>query len=315
MNRYVQLGLLSVALFIAPAPILANTDPASAKLIGKFIGSTPRGNEVAAFLGMDESRDVECTWALELNADASGSPTTFKLVGEFGAYSYQKPKTGQKRESKSKEGSWKLAKSMKSPHLRVIELEGGISLLEVSDNVLHFLDERDELLVGDGGYSYSLHRADATEKPGDWGLAMAKPESAITYKIEPLATGPRVYAVFEGRTPYKGIAEQLKLPWDEGNIKAKWRATLYQDEKTKMPSDYKIEGTLFRASPRTGKWRIEKGKEGVWSRVVLEATEGQPELVLLVGSENVLFIADESGKPRVGHGDFSYTLNRRSSTE
>lgn len=278
---------------------------------GKFVGGTPREKEVMMFLGVPESKEWECNWTLELFEDAKHTPTTYRIVAEYGPYSFQTPKDEQRRESKIREGKWSFGKLARSPHWRTIELEGGQKLLEVSKNVLHFLGAKDELIVGHGGWSYSLHRADAAEKRGDWHLARAKPESEVTYTIGPLATGAGVHAVFEGRTPYKGIAGQLGLPWDEGCLKAKWRLTLFQDEKSKTPSEYKIEGSLFKATPREGKWRMEKGAEGAPFKVVLEATKTQPELVLLLIDDDVAFVTAKSSEPRVGNSEFSYTLNRK----
>lgn len=310
----ISLGLAMYVLAIMALTCHAEDAPTGV-LLGKFIGSTPSGQAIIKAVTIPESKipelkDVECTWTLELFENADHTPTTYRATCEYGKYSYQKPKVGQKREAVVKEGKWSVAKSKTRPESRVIELDCGLRLMEVSKEILHFVDAKDHLLVGDGGYSYSLHRADAAEKPGDWHLAMAKPDGPA-YKIAPVSTGPSVYGVFDGRTPYKGIAGQLKHPWDEGNLKAKWRLTLYQDEKTKAPTEYKIEGTFFKPEARTGKWTHEKVKDGSLARIVLAETKTQPELVLLVGDENVLFIMDEVGKPRVGHADFSYTLNRR----
>ena len=304
---------LCLLVLLAPLSLACAVNAAEAspgKLYGQFIGSTPRGPEMSAALSIPASNDVECTWTLDLFEDENHTPTRFALKCEYGKYDYQKPKSSQKREALTKEGKWKLGKSSKVPQLRTIELDNGVSLCEISKNVLHILSPKRELLVGDGGYSYSLNRADAAEKPGDWHLAVAKPDGP-PYKIAPVSTGANVYGVFEGRTPYKGIADQLKHPWDEGNIKAKWRITLYQDEKTKAPSEYKVEGSLFKPEPRTGKWSLKNGEGDKWPRMILEATATQPELVLLVGDENVLFITDKKGEPLVGHAEFSYTMNRR----
>lgn len=306
---------LAVFALAAAADCTIARETSPDKLFGKFIGSSPNGPEVLKILSIPEVKDVDCTWSLELFEAADHAPTTYRLTCEYGKYSYTKPKAPQKREAVTKEGKWSFSKSTASAALRTIKLECGLKLLEVSKNVLHFLSAKDQLLVGNGGYSYSLCRAEAAEKPGAWDLGWAKPESQMTYRIGPLATGPGVYAVFEGRTPYKGIAAQLKLPWDEGCIKAKWRITLMQDEKTKAPAEYKIEGSLFKATPRTGQWRLEKGSEGAWSKIILEATKTQPEIVLLMGDENVLFLADESGQPRAGHGEFGYTMNRKPKSE
>ena len=42
----------------------------------------------------------------------------------------------------------------------------------------------------------------------------------------------------------------------------------------------------------------------------LESAKGDPALFLLKADENVPFFLDQNHTPRVGHCEFSYTLNR-----
>lgn len=295
------------------ASIGGGVEPSSEKIYCQFVGSTPRGPEVAKVLAIPPTNDVECTWTLDLFEDDKHAPTRFVLKCEYGKYDFQKPKHSQKREGQTKEGKWKFGKETKSSNLRTLELDCGLSFCEISGSVIHLLSPQSKLLVGNGGWSYSLNRAEVAEKPGDWELAMTKPNQ--THSIAPVSKGANVSAIYEGRTPYKGIADMLGLAWDEGCIKAKWRITLYQDADAKAPTDYKIEGSLFRSGPRTGTWSIEKGDEGKPSRIRLHATKRQTELVLLSGDDNVLFILDKKGEPLVGHADFSYVMNRKAVTE
>ena len=134
----------------------------------------------------------------------------------------------------------------------------------------------------------------------------------ISYKISPLATSPTVFGVFEGRTPCQGIARGLKQSPHPGCIKAKWRATLYQNPETSTPTTYKVEGSLFRESARKGTWSIIRGAKTDPNATVyrLDATQTQPALFLLKADDNVLFILNQNREPMVGHADFSYTLNR-----
>ena len=134
----------------------------------------------------------------------------------------------------------------------------------------------------------------------------------MSYRIAPLATGPTVFGVFEGRSPCHGIARELKLPQHAGCTKVKWRVTLYQDPKTAASTTYKVEGTLHRQSAREGAWTIVRGAKTDPNAVVyrLGPTPTEAEVLLLKADDNILFFLNHDREHMVGHADFSYTLNR-----
>jgi hypothetical protein len=181
----------------------------------------------------------------------------------------------------------------------------------MDESVLHLLNADQSLMIGTGGQSFTLYAVDKTEELGDRSIALSRPSAS--YKIDAASTGPNVFAIFEGRTPGRGIARQLGLGDDRGRLKAKWRLTLYQDPDTKQPTTYKIEGTLFRQQVRSGTWDIVTAESNGAARTIyrLQAANGQPELQLQKGDDNVLFFLDAKQKLLVGHADFSYTLNIR----
>ena len=185
-----------------------------------------------------------------------------------------------------------------------------LSFLKIDDSLVHLLNQDGRLMIGTAGWSYTLNRADKAEKPGDLGLALNA--TSTSYRISSLSTGATLFAVFEGRTPCQGIARELKKPVDAGCIKSKWRVTLYQDPATSAPTTYKVEGSLFRESPREGTWRITKGIKSNPNEIVyqLDPTPSQPALLLWKLDENILLLLDQNREPLVGHADFSYTLNR-----
>ena len=182
-----------------------------------------------------------------------------------------------------------------------------LSFVKIGDNLLHLLNPDGSLMVGNGGWSYTLNRADQAEKPGD---ASVTPD--MSYKISPLATGPNVFGVFEGRSPCHGIARELKLPQHAGCMKVKWRITLYQNPETSAPTTYKVEGTLHRQGAREGAWSIVHGTKADTKAIVYQLSPTQTEAALLLwkADENVLFFLNRDLEPMVGHADFSYTLNR-----
>jgi hypothetical protein len=132
-----------------------------------------------------------------------------------------------------------------------------LSFVKVGENLLHLLNPDGSLMVGHGGWSYTLNGAHRAEKRVDRSLAINAPD--MSYKILPLATGPTVFGVFEGRSPCHGIARELKIPQHAGCLKVKWRVTLYQDPETSAPTTYRAEGSLHRERAREGAWSIIRG--------------------------------------------------------
>jgi hypothetical protein len=214
--------------------------------------------------------------------------------------------------SVAKSGKWEITTGTKSnPQAAVYRLSGGVALAKIDEDLLHLLDSDGGLMTGNGGWSYSLNRLEAAEPDVDVTLTQNRP--SVSYKIDPMSTGPDVFGVFEGRTPYQRIARELKLKPDAGSLKCKWRITLYQDPKTHTPTTYKVEGTAHHDPARKGHWSIVKGTDTDPAATVyrLEATRTDSPILLLEGDRNVLFFLAQNRKPLIGGTEFSYTLNRR----
>ena len=285
----------------------------------EFVGTTPGDEPVRYFLG-GLATNAQChsiTWKITMftNQDA-GRPKTFRLTAL-----YQVPKRSNPNQSESGpkvdlHGTWQVGKGAKArPDAAVYRFtaaqpERSLSFVKLGDGLLHLLNPDATLAVGNGGWSYTLNRSDRAEKPGDASQLMNAPE--MSYKISPMATGPSVFGVFEGRSPCQGISRELRLPQHAGCIKSKWRLTLYQNPETSKPTIYKVEGSLFREAAREGTWDMVRAT-AVGSDVVvyqMNPTQTQLPLCLLKGDDNVLFFLDQKRELLVGHSEFSYTLNR-----
>jgi hypothetical protein len=270
---------------------------AQADVFGVFVGSTPPERALLDPLDVPADAKLEqVQWKLTLHRD----PARYELQYEYGA--------GTKG---MREGVWNVRRGIKSdPRAIVYELRGAFALAQVDVNLLQVLDEDFSYRIGNGGWSFTLNRSEQAEQLVDGKAARNVPD--MSYPISPLPTGPDVYAVFGGRTPCQGIARQLNVRVPRGCSKAKWRLTLYRDPATRAPTRYKVEGSLFTGGAREGTWKIVRGLGEDSDALVyrLDATATQPELLLLKGDENVLFILNEARDPRVGHAQFSYTLDR-----
>jgi hypothetical protein len=128
----------------------------------------------------------------------------------------------------------------------------------------------------------------------------------------PVASGPSVLGVFDGRFPCAEIAKDWKITVGSACEKVKWDLTLYQDPNTRQPTTYKLRGTLNRTAAREGKWAVLRGTQADPQAVVyqLDADKPSVSIYLLKGDDNVLFILDQERNLRVGNANLSYTLNR-----
>jgi hypothetical protein len=279
---------------------------------GEFVGSTPCDASIRRLLQIQAEAGAELMeWKLMLHQDPkTQKPATFSLHCDYGLTVAGKPGIGTKIGAVERRGRWSMAKGTKeNAEAEVYELDGAVNLLLISGNVLHILNPDRTLMVGNGGWSYTLNRASAAEKPGD-----ASRTIDMSYPIAPASTGPIVSGIFEGRSPCHRVARALGRVEHPGCTKAKWRVTLYQDPDSGKPSTYKVEGTLYRQAAREGKWSVMRAARGEPNAVVyrLAGTDRDAPLYLLRGDDNVLFFLDQNRKPLVGHAEFSYTLNRRS---
>jgi hypothetical protein len=245
-----------------------------------------------------------------------GPASTFKASALYHVPSHSNTNRSEDGPKVTLHGTWEILKgAVPRPWAVVYRLTTGkpqrsLSFAMVGDSLLHLLNPDGSLAVGNGGESYTLNLASRAEKPGDRDQVNNAPE--ISYKISPMAMGPTVFGVFEGRTPCHGISHQLKLSPHAGCIKSKWRITLYHNPETSAPTTYKVEGSLFREGAREGTWGIDRGAAIDANATVyqLNATPSQPSLLLLKGDNNVLFFLNQNRELLVGHAEFSYTLNR-----
>jgi hypothetical protein len=171
-----------------------------------------------------------------------------------------------------------------------------LHILAINPNLLHLLDNNKKMLVGNGGYSYTLN-TNTPIKTDKFNLSISN--NAIASSM-----------AFEGRTPCQELAKLMVLNKSADCIKMKWYIIFNVDPVTKQHL-YKLKGGLaFRQENKfQGEWEIIKGKEG---RVIykLKPESGRYIIYLLKADDNILLFTDQDGNLLVGNEDFSYTLNR-----
>jgi hypothetical protein len=289
--------------------------PAAQSRTTVFVGSTPCNEILRTLLTIPREANAELLeWELTLTeaVDRRGA-ATYHIRYKFGRTRPNQPGLDENAASLERRGTWQLnAAAARHPASGVVVLDNGLSLLKVSDTILHALAPDNSLMVGNGGWSYTLSRRDAIEREVDLRLAAADPGDPDGTTSR--ATGGAVFAIFAGRTPCQGIARELGVTARPGCWKAKWHLTLFQDPNTRQPTTYRLEGTLYRPRVREGSWRIVRGSAGFPDAEVYELApvHGESPGLLLKGDDRVLFFLDRNRRPLTGNARLAYTLDRSS---
>jgi hypothetical protein len=305
--KALQCALVLVALLSTPG--VEAVQPGSMV----FVGSTPAGESIRQLLEIPAGAAVDLIeWQLALTESAgTGRAPAYHLRYRFGPARPNQPGLDDRDERRERRGVWRSeARLFQRSASSIIVLDDRLELLRVSDSLLHLLDREARLMVGNGGWSYTLVRRDAVEPAVDAQLAAADPGDAAG-RTTTRASGPTVYGIFDGRTPCQGIARELGVPARPGCWKAKWRLTLFQDPSTRQPASYRLEGTLYRSAPREGVWRILRRPAARYPEVYeLAAAGSEAPVLLLKGDDGVLFFLDRQQRPMAGTAGNAYTLDR-----
>jgi hypothetical protein len=181
-------------------------------------------------------------------------------------------------------------------------LPGIISKVKINENLFHILTPQGELMIGNGGLSYSLNR-NASIDSGEILIASPKPDDKS------------VRLIFEGRTPCQEIAsEHPEMNIGSSCFKLKWKLILNRDSVTYLPTTCTIR-TVVNNQPCdvTGRWTIIKGTATNVEAIIykIHADNLAEPISLFLGDENVLFFLDKNNIPLMGNKDFSFTMNKR----
>jgi hypothetical protein len=250
-----------------------------------FTASTPADIVIRSFLGIPQPDSIDfIRWKLVL------TDNNYKLHCNYGI---SKPNTnGFINGGKTIELSGVVA--IEKNYYQLKNGSTVLNIIELNDNLLHLLSTDKSLLVGNGGWSYTLNNI--------------KPSIADEINIQAKHSLLQDSIVFDGRTPCKvpGV-----VPAGTECYKLKWRIILYADKQKNGTGSYKILGTAWRKeNGQTGSWTVITGKNG---RIIYQLKDNKETVVLhlLKADENILLFIDANGNLLTGDEDFSYTLNRK----
>lgn len=248
-----------------------------------FKASTPANRQLKEFLGIPVLDSIDfIRWKL------SFKDSLYLLNCHYGI---GKPNTkdfingGHKKDLT---GTWQKRKGER------LLLNGNkqLKLAELNNDILHLIDVSEKLMIGNGGWSYTLNKDNPKQKSD-----ILVRQSSNTLKDS---------TAYEGRTP----SVIPGLPNESMYNRLKWDIVLYANGRTNTPTTY-----LAISAP----WRDRGGKKGSWK--ILTDTQGRITYQLLNDDgtvfislfkpdDNILLFTDREGKLLVGNEDFSYTLNK-----
>jgi len=256
-------------------------EEATAKI---YTGSTPAGVVVRTFLGISLKDSIDfIRWQLTLNN------SSYTLDCNYGI---GKPNTNGFIDGGKK---IKLSGSIHKQEYYYVLQNGNkvLKIASINSNLLHFLDANSSMIVGNGGWSYTLNNMSPS------------PDATVNFSFTRSAFKDSM--VLEGRSPcgVPGIIPEGKLCY-----KLKWYIIFYTVDAANNSGIYKVYGTPWREQRgRTGKWQLISTNDG-HSIFKLNKDDGSALLNLLQLDNNVFLFTDARGNLLVGDQDFSYTLNR-----
>lgn len=253
-----------------------------------FIGSTPAAPLIREFLGIPQKDSIDfIRWKLVIRHD------NYDLQCEYGL---SKSNTNGFTDRKTVGIVGKLRKE--NNHYFLTNISKTLPVIEINNNLVHFVDEKDQLLPGNGGYSYALNNIKAA--PSD---KFNFPHSTPRLKNE---------MIYEGRTPCQILSNAVGMGRQDPCYKLKWYFIFYTDAATGKPTYYLKNGRKYkRETMGKGTWEIITGKDGRTIYKVNPAAGDNYTLYFVKAGDNILFFTDAGGNLLVGTEDFSFTLNRR----
>jgi hypothetical protein len=267
-----------------------------------LIGSTPGDELVKTMLAIPSESKIDfIRWNLILNENNS-----FILDINYGE---SQPNTlGFKGDGKKTtiKGTFSVSESSNFKavyHLKSADLSSKIQIAKLNENIFHLLTSQQQMMVGNGGWSYTLNRKEP----------IPNEEISISSTITDYKS---LQLVYDGRTPCQEIGnEHPEMKVTPSCFKIKWRLVLNRDAVTYKPTTCSIRN-IVNNQPRdiSGKWEIIKGTETNPNAIIYKiivSNLAEP-ILLLVADDNVLFFIDKNKKPMVGNKDFSFTLNKKS---
>jgi hypothetical protein len=157
-------GMLIVLLLVGCGSSRAPIARATAS--EEFVGTTLCDVRSREFIGgLATNAPCHCvTWHLTLLTNQQTRlPSTYTLVVKYGLPGRTDPNQLEDGPTEKREGTWEIVRgSATNPRAIVYRIHGQggrvLSLVRLGENVFHFLDPENRLMIGNAGWSYTLNR-------------------------------------------------------------------------------------------------------------------------------------------------------------
>jgi hypothetical protein len=294
MRKLLFLGILFLS-----QPILAKIHYDAHNENIWLVGSTPGDEQIKSKFEIQPNVKVDfIKWDLRLEKSKF-----FVLMITFGE---SKPNTlgfindGQRKVLK---GTYSITNNGKHGiyHFKADKMV--FSLLKLNENIFHLLNAENELMVGNGGWSYTLNNRKSLKSIG------------TLYTNSNKEQGERVLQeIYDGRTPCQEFA--VEHHWEVSNdcFKLKWKLTLNRDSVTLNPTTFLIRKVVDNVpNDISGIWTINKGTNNNPDATIFLLNSENPNqtISLLVGDNNILYFLRKDNSLFEGNENFSFTLNKR----
>jgi hypothetical protein len=278
----------------------ANNDQSNSQTI-IFVGCTPADDLIKSQLGISAETKTEfIRWELKLQP-----ANTFTLHIKFGE---SKPNTlGFKAggHSKDYQGTYTTYKNNNNEYYHLEANPLKISMIRLNDNLFHLLTPQNQLMVGNGGWSYTLNNKNPLKDGNDL-PQLTNFNHSTNDKL--------VQVIYDGRTPCQDFAAEHQMKVSQSCFKLKWKLILNRDSVNYAPTTYQFRKVVDNIPQDiTGTWTIIKGIQSNPDAVVYQLDPDKPKesFFLLVAGENILFFLHQDKSLFVGNENFSFTLNKR----
>ncbi len=269
-----------------------------------YVACTPGDALIKAQLGISNNIVIDfIKWDLTLESSRLNSFELNIVYGESQPNTLGFKNGGLK---KSYQGAYRISQYDRNEiyYLKSKDFSGEIAMVKLDATVFHLLTPQKKLMVGNGGWSYTLNK----KNPDNNKYLLPVFRNSASILKDTL-----LQVVYDGRTPCLDFAEENNLTVSESCFKLKWKLILNKDPKTLKPSTYALKRTNSRESDIVGNWKIIKGSSLNPNAIILQLDPDKPAktISLFVADENVLFFLHKNETLFKGNENFSFTLNKR----
>lgn len=261
--------------------------------ITRLVASTPGGKEIKTILGIDLKDSIDF---IRWNVLLDSSSGKFKVELQYGI---SKPNTVGFISPKFKIIEGKFGVSWGTYILKSASLPNDLRFIKINEHLFHVLGLDQNLLVGNGGWSYVLNNSSSGMQVSELkGLetdfkSFGDQDSVIT---------------FDGRTPCYQIPQDFNLQMSDDCIKLKWRLKLRPGDNSGNTGTYSLKGTFSEHKEIKGTYRIDEQQK--LFILHLSPLKNGSQMSFLIADKNILYFLNPGMKLFIGDSNFSYALNR-----